>query len=229
MTEADTRRAIVTACRQLEVKGLNRGASSNISVRCGDSLLITPTAVAAEALDPAMIARMALDDPAGGWQGPRPPSSEWRFHRAILRTRPEINAVVHSHAPFCTILAIARKPIPAIHYMIAAFGGPDIAVADYARYGTDALSDHVLAAMAGRAGCLMANHGMVVGGADLTRAMWLAQELEALAHHYYHLLAIGGGHVLSNAQIAETAAAFADYGVGAKPLPVSPEADPRRA
>lgn len=215
MPDSEARLDIIKAYRRLEAKGLNRGASGNISMRSGDHMLITPTAISFDAIEPPMIARMALADASGHWQGPKPPSSEWRFHRAILNSRPDINAVVHTHAPYCTILAIARKPIPAIHYMIAAFGGPDIKVADYARYGTADLAGHVERAMQGRNGCLMANHGMVVGGANLERTMWLVDELEALAHQYYHALTLGGGHVLSDEQIEETTAAFGNYGVGA--------------
>ena len=100
--------------------------------------------------------------------------------------------------------------------MMAAFGGADIRVAGYARYGTAALSAHVVEAMEGRQGCLMANHGMLTAGPDLTRATWLAFELEALAHQYYHVLAIGGGHVLGEAELAETREGFASYGVGAR-------------
>lgn len=149
----------------------------------------------------------------GAWDGPMKPSSEWRFHRDLLQARAEFGAVVHTHAPFSTILAIARKPIPAVHYMMAAFGGPDIRCSDYATFGTAALSAAVVAAMEGRAGCLMANHGMVVGGATLARAAWLAHELEALAHQHYHALLIGGAVVLSAEELAETAAGFAGYGV----------------
>lgn len=213
MSETQIRRDMVAACKHLEAEGLNRGAAGNISVRIGDHMLITPTAVAYDVIKPEMMARLALSDDQGDWEGPNAPSSEWRFHRDILRERSDINSVVHTHAPFSTILAIARRPIPAIHYMIAAFGGPEIRVADYARFGTAELSASVVAAMQGRMGCLMANHGMVVGGPNLTRALWLAGELEALAHQYYHVLAIGGGHVLSDEQITETAAAFATYGV----------------
>ncbi len=144
------------------------------------------------------------------------PSTEWRFHRDLMRARPDIGAIVHTHAAFSTILAIARRPIPAIHYMMAAFGGPDIRCADYARYGTIELSRNVVAAMEGRYGCLMANHGMLTAGPDLTRATWLAQELEALAHQYYHSLLIGGGHVLTDDQIAEAAAGFESYGLASK-------------
>ncbi len=191
----DLRADLIACAHELDASGLNRGSSGNLSVRDGEAMLITPSGVAALALEPAMIARMPLDREDGSWEGPLKPSTEWRFHRDLLRARPEFNAVVHTHAPFSTILAIARKPIPAIHYMMAAFGGPQIRVADYACYGTAALSAAVVAAMEGRAGCLMANHGMLTAAPTLARATWLAHELEALAHHYVHVLQIGGGHV----------------------------------
>ena len=218
MTDAEIRKDMVAACKRLEAEGLNRGASGNVSVRHGERMLITPTAVGYDVIAPEMMADMPLGG-AGDWEGPNAPSSEWRFHLDILRARPDINAVVHAHAPWSTVLAVARRKIPAIHYMIAAFGGPEIRVADYARYGTQELSDNIVAAMEGRFGCLMANHGMVVGGPDLTRALWLAGELEALAHQHYHALAIGGGHILSDAQIAETAKGFESYGVRNRETP----------
>lgn len=215
-TDATLRADMVLACKQLEAAGLNRGASGNISVRHHDTMLITPTAVGYDVIEPDMMAKMSLSADSESWDGPNEPSSEWRFHRDILRNRQDVSAVVHTHAPFSTILAIARKEIPAIHYMIAAFGGPNIRVADYARYGTDELSKNILNAMEGRNACLMANHGMVVAGPDLTRTLWLANELEALAHQYYHALSIGGGHILSDAQISETAKGFETYGIRTK-------------
>ncbi len=213
MKESDLRSGMVSACKSLVADGMIRGTSGNISVRTRGDMLITPTAVGYDVLRPEMIARMALDDEAGSWDGPNAPSTEWRFHRDILRTREDIGAVVHTHAPWCTVLAVARRSIPAIHYMIAAFGGPEIRVAEYARYGTAELSANVIEAMEGRNACLMANHGMVVVGTHLFRAIWLAGELEALAHQHYHALAIGSGHVLTPAQVAETARGFETYGV----------------
>ena len=216
MPETRIRSDIVATCRALDAGGLNRGASGNVSARLNGTMLITPSAVAYGDLAPDIITAMPLADDEGAWAGPLKPSSEWRFHRDLLRARPDIGAVVHTHAPFCTILAIARRPIPAIHYMMAAFGGTEIPVADYACYGTAALSEAILAVMGDRNGCLMANHGMLTVGPDLTRAAWLAFEMEAMAHQYVHLLQIGGGHVLSDADIAEAAAGFATYGVQAR-------------
>lgn len=211
----DIRHAICDAMVTLVETGLNRGASGNISVREGDRMLITPSGVPPHEIAPDMIASMPLSGD-GEFDGLLKPSVEWRFHRDILRARPEMGAVVHAHAPWCTVLACARKPIPAIHYMIAAFGGADIPLADYATYGTPQLSANILRAMEGRSGCLMANHGMVVGGETLARAMWLAQEIEALAHQHFHTLLIGGAAILPDAEIADTARGFATYGRSAR-------------
>lgn len=211
----DMRRSICDAMITLVETGLNRGASGNISVREGDRMLITPSGVPPHEIAPDMIASMPLSGD-GEFDGLLKPSVEWRFHRDILRARPEMGAVVHAHAPWCTVLACARKPIPAVHYMIAAFGGADIPLADYATYGTPQLSANILRAMEGRSGCLMANHGMVVGGDTLVRAMWLAQEIEALAHQHFHTLLIGGAAILPDAEIADTASGFATYGRSAR-------------
>ena len=72
-------------------------------------MLITPSAVAYDEIAPEMMARMPLVSDDDGYEGPKKPSSEWRFHRDILKARPDVNAVVHTHAPFCTILSIAPQ------------------------------------------------------------------------------------------------------------------------
>lgn len=213
MTDSlDPRQAIIDACQKMTALGINQGTSGNISLRQGDSLLITPSAVPYESMTPEMIARMPLDG-AGAWKGPKPPSSEWRFHLDILNARPEIAAVVHAHPAFCTSLAINRMGIPACHYMVAAFGGADVRCSDYARYGTAELSRVALAALEGRTACLLANHGAIVLGETLDKALWRAAELETLARQYWQALQVGTPVILSEAQIAETLAAFAGYGL----------------
>ncbi len=216
--EPTLRRAIIAQCRRMNAIGLNQGTSGNISARHGGRMLITPSAVPYDEMTPEMIASMAIektpgDGDYGSWEGPLKPSSEWRFHLDLTRARPDIGAIVHTHAIHCTTLAIARRPIPALHYMIAAFGGGDIRCADYATFGTKALSRAVLAAMQGRNACLMANHGMIAAGSDLDRAMWLAVELETLARQYFNTLLIGGPVLLGEAEIADAAKSFANYGL----------------
>ncbi len=212
-TEGALRVAIVQACRRLVAEGLIKGTSGNVSARLGGAMLVTPSATPYDRLTPESLALMPLDAEDGAWAGPLPPSTEWRFHRDILRARPEVGAVVHAHSPFATVLAIARREIPACHYMIAAFGGAPIRCATYATFGTAALSAHAVAALEGRMGCLLANHGMIVLGETLEKALWRAGELETLAFQHHHASLLGGPVLLSDEEIAETAAAFSGYGV----------------
>lgn len=209
--------AIIAKCRWMNASGLNQGTSGNISARFRERMLITPSATPYDAMKPEMIASMPLEGTYGDWTGPLQPSTEWRFHLDIMRARPDVGGIVHTHSTYATVLAIARKPIPACHYMIAAFGGPDIRCAGYARYGTKELSELALAALEGRNGCLLANHGMLAVGPNLDKAMWLAVELETLARQYYLSLALGSPFILSDQEIAETARGFATYGLQTPP------------
>lgn len=211
------RAAIIEKCRWMNAVGLNQGTSGNISARSGNAMLITPSATPFEAMEPEMIVRMPLDDPDGAFEGLSKPSTEWRFHRDILRARPDVGAVVHTHSTFATVLSIAHREIPACHYMVAAFGGPTVRCARYARYGTEDLSRNALAALEGRNGCLLANHGMIAAGSDLEKAMWLAVELETLAKQYYHALVLGDPIILSDAEIEEVRGGFRSYGLDAQP------------
>ena len=215
--ERALRQAIIDKCLWMNASGLNQGTSGNISARFGDRMLITPSATPYEDLRPEMIASMPIvgaeAESYGRWEGSLKPSTEWRFHLDIFAARPDVGAIVHTHSTYATVLAIARKPIPACHYMIAAFGGTDIRVGDYATYGTAALSAHALKALEGRNGCLLANHGMIAVGPGLDKAMWLAVELETLAKQYHLALQIGGAVILSDAEIADAAKGFASYGL----------------
>jgi L-fuculose-phosphate aldolase len=211
-TELELRQGIIDACRAMNASGINQGTSGNISARHGERMLITPSGVPYDELVPEDIAAMPLSGEYGAWEGKLKPSSEWRFHLDIMRSRPEAGAVVHTHSTYATTLAICGKEIPAIHYMIAAAGGPSIRVAPYATYGTEELSRNALAALEGRTCCLLANHGMIATGPNLKRAMWLAVEVETLARQYYLALTIGGGRVLDDTEIANVIERFKGYG-----------------
>jgi L-fuculose-phosphate aldolase len=213
-SEGALRQRIIDLCLQMNRNGLNQGTSGNISARHGDVMLVTPSATPYEDLTPEKIVSMPLDGDGTEWSGPLKPSTEWRFHRDILRERPDAGAVVHAHPIFATTLAMTRRGIPACHYMVAAFGGTDVRCSGYARYGTAALSREALAALEGRTGCLLANHGAITLGDDLDKAMWRMVELETLARQYHHSLQIAGGPViLSDAEIAEVLEGFGSYGL----------------
>ena len=217
MNERETRRKIVDLCLEMNATGLNQGTSGNISARFDGAMLITPSGVPYAELAPDAIVRMGLedggpDDGRPGWEGDLKPSSEWHFHRALLRAKPEQGAVVHTHSTFATVLSILRREIPACHYMIAAFGGTTVRCADYATFGTPELSANVLRATEGRSACLLANHGMIACGKDLDKAMWAAVELETLARQYCHALQLGAPFVLDDAEMARVAEKFKSYG-----------------
>lgn len=214
MSSRTVRAAIVEACRWLVAAGLVRGTSGNVSVRHGERMLITPSGVPYEAMRPADIVAVGLAHEAPRVRARKglAPSSEWRFHRDILRARPEVGAVVHTHSPYATAFAICRKPLLAAHYMIAAAGGSTIRVADYATFGTQELSDAALAALEGRAACLLANHGVIATGPTLERALWLAQEVEVLAEQTAIALKIGTPVILDEAEIARVVEKFKGYG-----------------
>lgn len=197
----------------MNAEGYNQGTSGNISARFGDRMLITPSGVPYEDLTPEKITSMAIDGTNDSYEGPLKPSSEWHFHRDILLARPEQGAVVHLHSTFATVLAMARKPIPACHYMVACFGGSDVRCGGYARYGTPELSRIAVKALEGRAACLLANHGMIALGHTLEKALWTAVELETLAKQYYYALAIGGPVLLTDEHINETLSSISTYGL----------------
>ena len=211
--ESALRRAIVGTALEMERLGINQGTSGNVSARYRAGLLITPSGVSARELDEKHIVWLPLDiaDDAELLRIERP-SSEWRIHRDILRARDDIDAVVHTHSIAATALAIHGRDIPALHYMVAAAGGKSIRCAPYAVFGSQQLSDHVLAALADRRACLLAHHGVIALGADLARAVWLAHEVEVLAKQYLLALQIGPPPLLSDEQMDEVLEKFKTYG-----------------
>jgi L-fuculose-phosphate aldolase len=148
----------------------------------------------------------------GQVDGPGKPSSEWRFHRDILATRADAGAIVHTHSRFATVFSCLHREIPAFHYMVAIAGGDNIRCAPYALFGTQALSDHALAALHGRKACLLGNHGLIALGTDLKRALAVAIEVESLCEQYWSALQLGEPQLLSEAQMQQVHEKFKTYG-----------------
>jgi L-fuculose-phosphate aldolase len=203
------RRQVLETVRWLAEHRLYTGTSGNVSCRARDGFLVTPTGIACEDLRAVDMVEVALD---GKTRGGLLPSSEWRLHRDIYRHRPGVGAIVHTHSTVATALSCLRRPIPAFHYMIAKTGGRELRCARYATYGTEALSKNVRAALTGRRACLLANHGVVVLGTDLSQARLLAEEVEALCTQYFVARSIGAPVLLSAREMEEVAQKFARYG-----------------
>ena len=207
------RSALIEHAQRMAPAQLNRGSAGNLSVRAvhaGQSgYLITPTGMTYADLTPDDLVFIGLD---GSVRGQRKPSSEWRFHHDVYASRPEAGAILHAHSPFAVTLACLRREIPPFHYMIARFGGDTLRCADYATFGTQALSDAALAALEGRCACLLANHGLLVFGSDLKHAFDLAVEAEELCEQYWRVCAIGSPVLLDADEMHRVLAKFATYG-----------------
>lgn len=214
MDELSLRKRVAETSAATVHERLNRVSSGNVSTRFGNGFLVTPSGVPSAEVSPEKVVFVTMD---GTWTGAMKPSSEWRFHRDLYAARPEIGAVVHVHSPFAVSIACLRRGIPPFNYMIAAAGGKTIPCADYATFGTQALSDNILAAMGGLRACLMANHGQVAVGRDLTQALAVAIEVESLCEQYWRACQLGTPILLTDAEMDEAIAAFQNYGVNHTP------------
>jgi L-fuculose-phosphate aldolase len=214
MNHINLRQGIIRTCLEMNRSGLNQGTSGNVSHRIEDGMLITPTSLPYETMKKEDIVKMAFD---GAFIGHHRPSSEWRFHRDILKHRPDVNVVLHTHSVYSTTLAVHERPIPAFHYMVAVAGGTDIRCSPYACFGTQELSDVALEALKDRKACLLGHHGLIVLADTFEQAIWRATEVETLAKMYVHALAIGEPPRLSDKEMAQVITQITRMGYGQAP------------
>lgn len=211
-SEKALRKAVLETALAMSRSGLSPGRSGNVSARTDGGMLITPSGMLYEELDPGDV--VFVHDDGCVDKGQRKPSSEWHFHLAAYRARPERHAVVHTHSTHATVLACAHKPIPAFHYMVAVAGGVDIPCVPYATFGSEELAGYVAEGLRERDACLMANHGQIALGETLKSALELAHEVEVLAEQYYKVLALGplSVNLLSETHMRDMLERFKTYG-----------------
>lgn len=220
-TDLGIRTAIVRALQSLAALGLNRGTAGNVSARGDGGFYVSPTGIPYAGMRPEQIVFVRWD---GSYDGAIRPSSEWRFHRDVLRERPEFDAVVHTHSPYATAVSVLEHDLPPIHYMVAAAGGRDIRCARYATFGTAELGDEIVLALRDRRACLMAHHGLLAAGSTLERALALAVTVEEMAQLYLQVLPHGPLKLLSDDEMQRVVEKFATYG---QPPQTPPEPPPR--
>lgn len=200
-------------------RGLTTGSGGNLSVllRDEDQVLISPSALAYADMTREDI--VTCDRRGNVIQGTRHPSSELGFHLVLYDHRPEIGAVVHTHSVYATTLACMHREIPAVHYLVG-FAGPKVPLAPYATFGTPALARAIVETIGQSNAVLMANHGLVAVGPDLTAAFNVAEEIELVARIYYQTLLAGESKILTPEQMDEVLEKFKWYGQPAeKPSP----------
>lgn len=211
MTEHALREEVVGVAQAIDRAGFCPSKSGNVSARLGEGFLVTPSGLPYARTTPADLLHLSLDGSVIA--GERKPSSEWPFHAAIYRARPDAKAIVHTHSPRATALSCTRRGIPAFHYMIALCGGADIRCADYATFGTPELAENAVKALEGRKAVLLANHGVIALGGSLAGAHQIVAEVENLAGQYLDILAAGlKPAILDDAEMERVSARFAGYG-----------------
>ena len=204
MKNLKEREEVIEYSIKLNTTNLSPLRSGNISVRGIedgiDGFFITPSGKKYESLKPEDIVFLSLTeekDFLSWFNSGKNPSSEWRFHQDIYRKKPEAKAIVHTHSAHATAISTHRKSVPPFHYMIALMGGDDIKCAEYATFGTKELSQNILRALEKRKACLMANHGQIAFGENLSKAFELAQEVENICYQYTIALKLGQPKILS--------------------------------
>jgi L-fuculose-phosphate aldolase len=212
MSDSKLREEMVAICRRMNASGINQGTAGNLSVRSGNGFLMTPSSLPYDAMTAEDIVAMDFDGTYAG----RRPSSEWRFHRDILKAREDIDVVLHCHSVYATTLACHHKTIPSFHYMTGVAGGTTIRCARYATFGTQALSDAALEALEGRLACLLGQHGQIALGKTLESALWLAIEVETLSRMYVQALTLGEPPILPDEEMERVIAQMKrmSYGFG---------------
>lgn len=185
----ELRRQLISSALELLESGLITGTAGNLSVRVGDHVIITPSGAAYDQLEPEDLATVDIDGQIVDLRGDSRPSSETPLHLAVYRGT-DARAVVHTHSPFANAVGLVRDELPRVHYAIRALGGR-VRVAPYATFGTQELADNVIAAIEGRTGCILRNHGTVVYGSGLPEALDRAAKLEWVSALYWRAAQLG--------------------------------------
>jgi len=214
-------RQLVDTARRTVADGLVVGTSGNVSVRVGeDTVLVTPSGVPYDRLGPDELCAVDLDGRRTA--GALKPTSELPMHLAVYRNT-AARAVVHTHAVHATAVSTLVDELPAVHYMVAALGGP-VRVAPYATYGTEELATGMLAALAGRSACLLQNHGTLTYGADLDEAYDRTAQLEWMCRVWLAASSLPGRAptLIPPDELRRVARKFQEYGQESTAPPSAP-------
>lgn len=190
MGTVNTPEDVLATAKQMLADGLVEGTSGNISARLADgTVCLTPSSVAYHTmvLDDLVIVTIDGDVVSGE----RSPTTEKDLHLSVLRLYPEIGAVIHTHAVYATMFALAHEPIPAVIEEVVVYLGGDVPCCEYKGTGSRALGDEVAARLADRGAALLANHGLVTCATTPAKALHHAALAERTAKIVWGARAMG--------------------------------------
>ena len=192
---------IIKYGKKLGDKNMSPATSGNISVRYGENILITASGTCLSDLAEEDI--VLIDKNSNVPEGDKKPSSEKNLHIAVYNLRPDINAIIHCHAPYTSAFAVSHIPLskPIISENVFYFG--EIPVAPYALPGSDKLVENTAKFFVKHDAVLLANHGIVIGAKDIKNAYYLMETAETFAQIYLNSMLLGGAKELSQKEIEE--------------------------
>jgi L-fuculose-phosphate aldolase len=185
-----TRVAVLAAAQQMLADGLVEGTSGNISGRLPDGLVcLSPSSVPYDTMTLDDLVVVDLDGTVV--DGHRSPTTEKDLHLSTLRRYPELGAVIHTHAVYATMFALAHEPIPAVIEEVVVYVGGDVPCCAYKGTGSAELGDEVAANLAERGAALLANHGLVTCASTPEKALHNAALVERTAKIVWGARAMG--------------------------------------
>jgi 3-dehydro-4-phosphotetronate decarboxylase len=207
--ERDARSLLSELAASLFARGFSVGSAGNISVRLPDGYLMTPTNSSLGRLDPERLSKLDVDFQHVG--GDRP-SKEVFMHRAFYMARADAGAVVHLHSTHATAVSCLTdvdqsNPIPPLTPYFVMRVGRCMPVVPYYRPGDAAMEPAIAIAARDARAVLLANHGPVVSGGNLTDAVYAAEELEEAAKLFL-LLRAQSPRLLTSGQVDDLLATF---------------------
>lgn len=180
MTESEVRHSVLAVAKEMVSCGLVEGTSGNVSGRLPDGrVVLTPSSLD---YDVMQLEDLVVTDAEGVvLEGDRPPTTEKALHLACLRRHRDIGAVMHCHALFASMFAVAREPIPCVIEEFDVYVGGEVSVAEYQMTGSDELAEEVSRWVGDRGAVLMANHGLLCVGKHPADALKVARLVERTA------------------------------------------------
>ena len=211
MLMKDARDQLIAYGKKLVETNLTKGTGGNLSIfdREAGHMAITPSGIDFFEIQPEDIVIMTLDGDIV--EGERTPSSEWVMHKIFYENREDIDAMIHAHTMYATVMATLRWDLPPSHYMVAV-AGKNVRVADYATYGTPELAENAYEAMKDRRAVLLANHGIIAGAQDLLNAFNIVEEVEYCSEVHIKAKSVGEPVILDDAEMTHMLERFETYG-----------------
>ena len=205
------REQVIEYSLKLLSERLTNGTAGNVSIfnRKKGLVAISPTGVNYSELTPEMISIVDLE---GKLIEGLKPSSELEMHMILYRNREDVNAVIHTHPVYTTVLACLRQDLPAIDYMIAVTGATKVRCAEYASYGTKELAENAYKAMGSSLAVILANHGLTTAGKDIANAFNITVQVEYISNLYIKARNIGEPIILPDKEMNSMLERFKTYG-----------------